>query len=167
MSEVTSPERVINVRTFWQAVGLRAVGTAIVTAEGNDGPRGFLALSATHLCAEPPILMISVDKKTSAVSAILEGNHFAINYLSSGQSALADIFGGKSELTGADRFTTMTWETLATGAPVLLDAVGVIDCQVVETIERDNVVLIIGRVVATHNNPQAVPLVHFRGGYLR
>ncbi|MFN4212198.1 MAG: flavin reductase family protein, partial [Devosia sp.] len=89
MSEAMSPERVIDVRTFWQAVGLRAVGTAIVTAEGNDGPRGFLALSATHLCADPPIMMISVDKKTSAVSAILEGGHFAINYLATDQADLA------------------------------------------------------------------------------
>lgn len=164
---LTNSAAAIDVKQFWQAVGQRATGSTIVTARSNTGPSGLLGLSATHLSANPPTMLVSVDKRTSALPTILDAGHFAINYLSSGQSALADIFGGKSELTGADRFTTMTWETLATGAPVLLDAVGVIDCQVVETIERDNVVLIIGRVVATHNNPQAVPLVHFRGGYLR
>ena len=55
---------------------------------------------------------------------------------------------------------------LATGAPVLQGAVGAIDCELIETIERYNVVMILGRVVATSSDPQAAPLVHFRGGYL-
>jgi flavin reductase (DIM6/NTAB) family NADH-FMN oxidoreductase RutF len=41
-----------------------------------------------------------------------------------------------------------------------------IDCELVETIERYNVIIILGRVVATSSNPDAAPLVHFRGGYM-
>ncbi len=89
MSAEAVVERIIDVRTFWQAVGLRAVGTAIVTAEADDGPRGFLALSATHLCADPPMMMVSVDKKTSALQTMIDGGHFAINYLSTDQADLA------------------------------------------------------------------------------
>ena len=62
-----------------------------------------------------------------------------------------------------------SWESELTrglGAPVLQGAVGAIDCELIETIERYNVVMILGRVVATSGDPQAVPLVHFRGGYL-
>ena len=158
---------VIGIKQFWQAVGQRATGSTIVTAESDTGPSGLLGLSATHLSADPPVMLVSVDKRTSALPTILAAGHFAINYLSAGQSALADVFGGKTELKGADRFTTAAWSVLATGAPVLMDAVGVIDCKVIETIERGNVVLVLGQVVATHNDPQAVPLVHFRGGYLR
>ena len=37
MSELAIPDRVIDVRTFWQAVGLRAVGTAIdINVERSD-----------------------------------------------------------------------------------------------------------------------------------
>ncbi|WEK05279.1 MAG: flavin reductase family protein [Candidatus Devosia phytovorans] len=163
MSEVMSPERVIDVRTFWQAVGLRAVGTAIVTAEGNDGPRGFLALSATHLCASPPTMMISVDKNTSAVSAILEGGHFAINYLSTEQGELAGPFGGKGELKGADRFTLGSWTKLTTGAPVLDGASGVIDCEVEETIERHGTLIVLGRVRDFAATEGTSPMVSYKG----
>lgn len=163
MPEVMSPERVIDVRTFWQAVGLRAVGTAIVTAEGNDGPRGFLALSATHLCADPPIMMISVDKKTSAVSAILEGGHFAINYLATDQADLAGPFGGKGELKGADRFTLGSWSRLATGAPVLEGASGVIDCEVEEAIERHGTLIVLGRVRDFAATEGKAPMVSYKG----
>jgi flavin reductase (DIM6/NTAB) family NADH-FMN oxidoreductase RutF len=156
----------IDMKQFWQAIGQRATGSTIVTARCGTGPAGLLGLSATHLCADPPTMMVSVDKKTSALPTILEARHFAINYLSSAQRQLADIFGGKSELKGADRFTAGSWVSLATGAPTLADAVGVIDCELVETIERYNVVIVLGRVVATSSNPNAAPLVHFRGGYL-
>lgn len=163
MTEAMTAERVIDVRTFWQAVGLRAVGTAVVTARGNDGPRGFLALSATHLCAEPPTMMISVDKKTSAVSAILEGGHFAINYLATDQADLAAPFGGKGDLKGADRFTLGSWTTLATGAPVLEGASGTIDCEVEEVIERHGTLIVLGRVKDFAATEGKAPMVSHRG----
>ena len=163
MPDAPSPERIIDVRTFWQAVGLRAVGTAIVTAEGSDGPRGFLALSATHLTADPPTMMISVDKKTSAVSAILEGRNFAINYLATDQADLAGPFGGKGDLKGADRFTLGTWTKLATGAPVLEGASGVIDCEVEEVIERHGTLIVLGRVKDFVSTEGKAPMVSYKG----
>lgn len=156
----------IDARSFWQSIGQRATGSTIVTARSAAGPAGLLGLSATHVCADPPTMMVSVDKRTSALDTIVEVKHFAINYLPKSAAALADIFGGKSDLKGTARFETAKWKTLATGAPVLEGAVGAIDCELIETIERYGSVIVLGRVVATTNNPDASPLIHFRGGYL-
>ena len=156
----------IDAKRFWLAIGQRATGSTIVTAQSGAGPAGFLGLSATHLCAEPPTMMVSVDRRTSALATIIEAGHFAINYLPKSAAALADIFGGKSDLKGAARFDADAWGTLVTGAPVLENALGIIDCELGETIERFGTVVIIGRVVATKHAPDAVPLIHFRGGYM-
>ncbi|MET0437024.1 MAG: flavin reductase family protein [Devosia sp.] len=163
MTDTLTAERVIDVRTFWQAVGLRAVGTAIVTAEADDGPRGFLALSATHLCADPPMLMVSVDKKTSAFQTMVDGGHFAINYLSTDQADLAGPFGGKGDLKGADRFQLGSWTKLATGAPILEGAAGAIDCEIEEIIERFGTAIVIGRVKDFASTPNVSPLVSYKG----
>jgi flavin reductase (DIM6/NTAB) family NADH-FMN oxidoreductase RutF len=163
VTETLTAERVIDVRTFWQAVGLRAVGTAIVTAEAKEGPRGFLALSATHLCADPPMLMVSVDKKTSAFQTMVEGGHFAINYLSTDQADLAGPFGGKGDLKGADRFQLGSWTKLATGAPILEGAAGAIDCKIEEIIERFGTAIVIGRVMDFASAPDVTPLISYRG----
>lgn len=163
MSDTAKLARTIDVRTFWQAVGLRAVGTAIVTAEAGDGPRGFLALSATHLCADPPLMMVSVDRKTSALATILEAGHFAINYLNTDQAEVAAPFGGKGDLKGADRFSTASWHSLATGAPTLDNAAGVIDCTVEETIERHGTIIVIGRVVDFTGAEGVAPLISYKG----
>jgi flavin reductase (DIM6/NTAB) family NADH-FMN oxidoreductase RutF len=157
----------MDAKQFWQAVGQRATGSTIVTARGSAGPAGLLGLSATHVTADPPTMLVSVDKRTSALNAILEARHFAINYLPDDAVELADAFAGKTSAKGADRFDAKSWITLATGAPILRGAVGAIDCELVETIERDGVVILLGMVVATSSNPDARPLIHFRGGFLR
>jgi flavin reductase (DIM6/NTAB) family NADH-FMN oxidoreductase RutF len=157
----------MDAKQFWQAIGQRAIGSTVVTARGSDGPAGLLGLSATHVIADPPTMLVSVDKRTSALNAILDARHFAINYLPDGAAELADAFGGKTSAKGVDRFDAKSWTTLVTGAPILQGAVGAIDCELVDTIERDGVVIILGRVVATSSDPDARPLIHFRGGFLR
>ena len=61
------PSNVIDAKTFWRTLGERAIGATIVTAQGADGPAGFLGLSATHVCADPPSMLVSIDRKTSAL----------------------------------------------------------------------------------------------------
>ncbi len=154
----------IDVKTFWKALGSRAIGVAVVTAKGSGGPAGFLALSATHLCASPPIMMVSIGSTTSALSTVIGSGHFAINYVPKGREDLAETFGGSGSLKGADRFRPGDWSELSTGAPTLVDAVGVIDCRLEETIERHGTVIVLGRVVA-YTAGATEPLISFRGGY--
>lgn len=155
----------IDARTFWKALGCRAIGAAIVTAKGADGPAGFLALSATHLTASPPMMMISIGLTTSALAAIRHGNHFAINYVPKGGDALVKEFGGGGSLKGADRFLPGAWSALETGAPTLVDSVGVIDCVLDEMIERHKTIIALGRMVA-YTASTRDPLISFRGGYI-
>ena len=160
-----SAAKVIDVKTFWRTLGERATGATIVTAQGADGPAGFLGLSATHVCADPPMMVVSIDKKTSALQQVLESKHYAINYLAQDQQPIADMFGGRGDLKGADRFTTATWDKLSSGAPVLENAAGAIDCVLEEAIERFGVVICLGRVVDFATSTRE-PLVFLRGQYL-
>jgi len=154
----------INAKTFWRALGARATGVVVATARGPHGPAGFLALSATHVTADPPTMLVSIDKRTAALDAVLHGKHFALNFLPGGDRALAEMFGGRGDAHGAERFAPERWGTLATGAPVLNDAVGAIDCRLEETLERFGVIIAIGRVVDVVVR-EGDPLLFFRGAY--
>ncbi|MGK9055039.1 flavin reductase family protein [Neorhizobium petrolearium] len=156
-------DREIGPGEFWKAIGSRAVGASVVTARDTQGPAGFLGLSATHLSASPPMLMVSVGSATSALGTIRNAGHFAINYLSAADRDLIDVFGGKTERKGADRFDPGRWCTLTSGAPVLKNALGVLDCRLEELIERHGSVIAIGRLTEFSIGSSSKPAVMYRG----
>ena len=151
---------------FWRTLGEHAIGATIVTAQGEDGPAGFLGLSATHVCANPPTMLVSIDSKTSALAAVLHARHFAINYLARDAQAVADMFAGRTATKGPARFEAGRWGTLTTGAPVFNDAIGVADCVLEKTIDHFATTIAIGRVVDMIARGSGDPLIYFRGGFL-
>ncbi|WP_439397554.1 flavin reductase family protein [Bradyrhizobium sp. PMVTL-01] len=159
-------DKAIDTKTFWQLLGMRAVGAALVTARGSQGPAGFLALSATHVTASPPTMLVSIGRRTSALSAIKESGNFAINYLPKEHEDLAIIFGGQGKEKGADRFKPGEWTVLATGAPVLVCPVGSIDCHVENAIECHDAIIFLGRIVDWVQNASQLPLISFAGRYI-
>jgi flavin reductase (DIM6/NTAB) family NADH-FMN oxidoreductase RutF len=168
MTNATETERlspkVIDAKTFWRTLGERAIGATIVTAA--DGPAGFLGLSATHVCADPPSMLVSIDRKTSALADVRHGHHFAINYLGRDARAIVDMFAGKTAAKGSARFEHGRWGTLTTGAPVFNDAIGAVDCVLEKTIDHFATTVAIGRVVDVVARGGGDPLIYFRGGFL-
>ncbi len=158
----TAPSGGIDIKTFWRILGQRPVGMTIVTADSDEGPTGFLGLSAAHVSADPATMLVSIDRKTHALAGVLSRRHFAINYLPADAAPLADIFGGRGGLSGADRFAGHEWITLASGAPILKSALGAFDCAVEKVIEHGAISIVIGRVLAVHS-AEGEPLVFFHG----
>lgn len=162
----TAPDsRIDGPRAFWTAIGCRSVGATLVTTASPDGPVGFLALSATHLCADPPTMMVSLDKRTSAAGDLLANGTFCINYLAKIQKPLLGPFFSKDGPKGADRFRGVGFHTLATGAPALDGAVGVLDCRVDEVIERHGTLIVLGRLIDAERSDAEPPLVSYAGAF--
>ncbi len=153
----------IDAKSFWTTLGQRATGMTVVTADSDEGPTGFLGLSAAHVTANPPTMLVSVDRKTSALAGITSRRHFAVNFLPASAGSVADAFGGRAGLSGAARFAAGEWRVLATGAPVFRNALGVFDCVVDEILHRGEVSIIIGKVVAVAARTDGDPLIFFRG----
>jgi hypothetical protein len=79
---------------------------------------------------------------------------------------LARELGGQGTLKGADRFVEGQWTTLKTGAPALIGAVGVLDCELEEAIERHGTTIAIGKIVAFTQGADVQPLISFGGKYI-
>jgi flavin reductase (DIM6/NTAB) family NADH-FMN oxidoreductase RutF len=107
MSETTTlvapPAPLVDIKTFWRTLAERAIGITIVTTHGDNGPAGLLGLSASHVAADPPTILVSIDQKMSALGAILARRHFGVSYLPAGAEAVSDAFSDKVGVSGADR----------------------------------------------------------------
>ncbi|MCR8550542.1 flavin reductase family protein [Salipiger sp. P9] len=152
----------MGIGAFWQVLGERAIGATVVTTRSRDGrPNGFLGLSTAHVSASPPTLLVSIDRKTSALADILESGRFAVNFLAAEAMDLAAQF-GKS---GPKPFDDALWESFATGAPVLRTALGLFDCEVSRVIEEGDVAIVIGKVAGARSTGEGAPLIFFRGAF--
>jgi flavin reductase (DIM6/NTAB) family NADH-FMN oxidoreductase RutF len=153
----------INQGVFWRAVGSRPVGATIVTSRHSDERSGFLGLSFAHVSADPPTVLVSVSKSTSALPTIIEAKSFAVSLLPAGSEAIAREFGGS--VSNEVRFAGKEWETLVTGAPVLAGAPLAYDCALLRTVEEGNSVIVLGRVVGVRFAEASAVTLAYRGGY--
>ncbi|WP_341992128.1 flavin reductase family protein [Azorhizobium sp. AG788] len=144
-----------------------AGAVSILTVGEGESRTGLTASSLTSFSVDPPTLLICINRSSSARPELLRGGVFAVNVLRPEQQALAEQFAGLGGLHGAARFTGGHWTTLATGAPVLDDALASFDCRLEEVIERHSHMIVLGRVVATRLSEHAEPLLYWSRGFRR
>lgn len=117
--------------------------TAITTREGEQSI-GLIATSVCSLSAEPPSLIVCVNKSASAHDVILRQRHFAVNLLAANQKSVAQRFGSHK---GAERFEPDLWTSLSTGSPILVDALVAFDCTVLAVHDGFSHSIIVGEIV--------------------
>ncbi|CAN7526072.1 flavin reductase family protein [Pararhizobium sp. LjRoot235] len=123
-------------------------GVSVITAGEGELRSGATVTSATALSVDPPRMLVSLNRSSSTWPVVDRFRHFAVNVIGSQHEALAGRFAGLGGLKGSERYRGAEWTRLASGAPVLEDAVAALDCEVEEAIERHSHVIVIGKVLA-------------------
>ncbi len=90
-----------------------------------------------------------------------------VNTLAATQEALSPIFAGFTPHTMPERFDQADWITLATGAPVLLDAVVSFDCRITQTSEVGTHNVFFCEVEAIQTSGAHEGLIYFGRSYHR
>lgn len=141
-------DRPANPENLKEALRTLGGGVSIVSAGEGDLRSGATVTSATALSVDPPRMLVSLNRASSTWPVVERFRHFAVNIVGSSHQSLANRFAGIGGIKGAERYHGAEWTTLASGAPVLEDAVAALDCEVEEAIERHSHVIIIGKLLA-------------------
>jgi flavin reductase (DIM6/NTAB) family NADH-FMN oxidoreductase RutF len=145
---------------------LAASVTLITTCEGKM--RG--GLTATAVCsvsAEPPQILVCVNKTASAHDAIGAAGFFCVNILAPDHRKIAERFAGMDGVEGDARFGDMgEWSTLSTGAPVLKGCPVSFDCKLVSEVSAGTHTIYIGQIVDIALDAAALPLVYADGNFV-
>jgi len=142
-----------------------ANGVALITATHREQRSGCTATSFCSLSLEPPTLLVCIARTSSTLAVLRAAKAFGVNIVAGAHEGLAERFAGRHGVKGAARFTGAEWMTLATGAPLLTDALACMDCTVEEVLERHTHAIVIGRVEAVRRSASAPALVHWRGRF--
>ncbi|MFC4173156.1 flavin reductase family protein [Microvirga sp. GCM10011540] len=125
---------------FREGMSHVAAAVHVVTTDGPAGRAGFTATAVTPVTDSPASLLVCVNTEGRSGQSLLANGVFCVNTLGAADREVADIFAGRADLHGQDRFSRGRWETLATGAPALGTSLVSFDCRLSEA-----------RIVATHH----------------
>ena len=150
---------------FRHAMRALSSGVAIVACGDGDDRVGCTVTALASLSLTPPTLFICLARASSTLAGVRQTNAFSVNILSARHETLAHRFSGRGGLHGPRRFFDARWITLATGAPILSDALAAFDCLVEEVIERHSHAIVLGAVVSLKEGSDEPALAHWRGTY--
>jgi flavin reductase len=146
------------------AMARLAAAVNAVTTDGAAGLGGFTASAVCSVTDDPPTLIVCVNLASRQNEIIRSNRALCVNTLAADQAEIATLFSTK-ELPIEQRFAAGKWTTLATGSPVLEDAIASFDCKVVERLERGTHSVIFCEVQAIRVRTDGEPLLYLDRGY--
>jgi flavin reductase len=142
-----SPElRPVTLGEYTQAMAQHVSSVCVITTKLDGQRYGLTATAVTSVCAQPPRLLVCVNKSSSTHARMAAARFFCVNVLSEMQDIVAKAFAGMLG-PDVDRFGVAKWTEIATGAPVLLKAAAVFDCVVSQTLDQSTHTIFLGDVV--------------------
>ena len=158
------PDMVIEEPEFRRVLGHWPTGVAVVTARTRDGsPRGLTANAITSVSLDPLLVLVCVALDAETHAAIEATAGFAINMLPAAGERLARRFADDGR---EDKFDGLGHRTEVTGAPILEDALGWLDCRLRAAHAGGDHTIFVGEVLAGDAR-DGEPLLFYRGGYGR
>jgi flavin reductase (DIM6/NTAB) family NADH-FMN oxidoreductase RutF len=78
-----------------RTLGMFATGVTVITTLKGDQVHGMTANAFMSVSLEPPLVLVSIDRRTKMCSLLHEGSHYGVSVLCETQSALSDRFAGR------------------------------------------------------------------------
>ncbi len=85
-----------------RTLGMFATGVTIITTRERDEVHGMTANAFMSVSLEPPLVLISVDRRTKMCGLLHEGRRYGVSVLCETQAALSDRFAGRPSGAEAD-----------------------------------------------------------------
>ncbi|MYZ49113.1 flavin reductase family protein [Propylenella binzhouense] len=144
------------------ALGQFATGVAVITAQDRRGGLIGLTMSSFNsVSLDPPLILFSVDRRANSLNALLEAQGYAVNILSRQQEELSNRFARAL----SDKWADVAHSLGHAQAPLLHGAIAHFECAPYAQYDGGDHVIVVGRVLRFSANPEAEPLVFFRGKY--
>ncbi|MDX1619948.1 MAG: flavin reductase family protein [Nitriliruptorales bacterium] len=142
-----------------------ATGVSVMTSCGEGLPHGMTANAVASVSLEPLLVLVCVERDTVMAAMIEESGVFALSFLPAGRKDLSEHFADPGRPVGDEQFEAVKTDTATTGAPILHGAVGWVECEVWNTYDGGDHVIVVGEVVDLGTDSDEHALLYFRSAY--
>jgi len=159
--------RAVEPALYREAMSRLVAAVHVVTTRTRDGRAGFTATAVASVSDSPPTLLVCLNRRIRSAPAFRQAGAFAVNMLAGEQQAVAEGFGGRTGLSGEQRFGVGRWQEGSFGVPCLAGAIAVFECRLIDirTIATHDV--LVGHVEAVTLGPDRTKLAYLGRDFLR
>lgn len=145
---------------------MRRLTSAVTIVSTQDGETrwGMTATAVTSLSADPPSVLVCINRSASIRAHLRPQANLCVNLLSIEHAALSRAFSGG--VAPERRFDLGNWGDADDGVPYLRDATASLFCEVDQLIEYGSHSVAVGRVYSVRLGPNATSLVYRDGQFL-
>jgi flavin reductase (DIM6/NTAB) family NADH-FMN oxidoreductase RutF len=160
-------QRKAGTSTFKQGMRALAAGVTVIASQDELGVYlGVTATAVTSLSAEPPSLLVCLNRATAMAETLRPNGAFSVNVLSDEQVDVAQAFGGQRGVRGMGRFAYGSWYRSTGDVPLLAGACVSFECTVAEIMDWATHRVVVGQVCDVHfAAASSRPLVYHEGRY--
>jgi flavin reductase (DIM6/NTAB) family NADH-FMN oxidoreductase RutF len=135
---------------------LRMIPYGIYVLTADDGKGNIAAATVnwvTQTAFAPPLVVVGVKTDSGAYQIVKTAKKFALNMLGKEQKGLAFTF-FKPASVADGKLSGQAYRKGTTGAPLLVDAPGAVECNVTSIVEQGDHHIVVGEVIEAHLNRQ-------------
>ena len=137
---------------------LRMIPYGIYVLTADDGKGNIAAATVnwvTQSAFGPPLVVVGVKTDSGAYKTIKAAQTFVLNMLGKEHKSLAFTFFRPVDVSDG-KLSGQAYRKGTTGAPILVDAPGAVECRVTTIVEQGDHHIVVGEVVEAHlNRPPA------------
>tara|TARA_B110000438_G_C15575454_1_gene547248 strand:- start:314 stop:778 length:465 start_codon:yes stop_codon:yes gene_type:complete len=150
----------INSHLFKQTLSKYPTGVTIISINNKTLYLGKTVNSFAALSLNPPLVLFSLDKKSSSINEFKKSNFIGINILSKNQEKISGYFASKKPLWNNTPCTISK-----NNLPLIKGCIANIDCKKIKLINQGDHVIFICKVNEVKINNKLKPLVYFDSNY--
>ena len=150
----------INKDNFKKTLSAFATGITVVATKYNSILYGKTINSFSSLSLSPPLVLFSLDNKSSKLNIFKKSKIITINILSKKQELISNNFAKKNP-----EWEDIEYDLLKNGNPIIKNCVSNLDCKIINKIKKGDHLIFICHVSKVINNDKLKPLIYYNSKY--
>ncbi len=150
----------VSPQKFKNALSKFSTGITVIATNKNSVLYGKTINSFSSLSLSPPLVLFSLDVKSSKLNIFKNTKFISINVLSNKQKYISDNFARNTP-----DWKNIDYKLLKNGNPIIKNCLSNLDCKIVDNIKKGDHIIFICKVLKVMISDKLKPLIYFNSKY--
>ena len=150
----------VNTKNFKKTLSKFTTGITVVCVKDKNTIYGKTVNSFSSLSLNPPLVLFSLDKKSTSIKTYMKSKYLSINILSKNQQNISENFSKNNPNPNSISFFQGKNNT-----SLIHGCISNLECKLIDKIKKGDHIIFICNVINLSHNDKLKPLSYFNSKY--